>query len=89
MLRGQDPRLFPYSQLTDGTLDASVGGRSALGEGTVPLYDILDELPSNLPLSLEWPAPPNSSYTAYEWARITLEGARAFLAQYCGSRKQT
>src|SRR5215475_6079385 len=33
LLRGQDPGLFPYTQITDG---GTTGGRGTLGEGSVP-----------------------------------------------------
>jgi len=51
LLRKQDPRLFPYTQITGG--DAT-GGRGTLGEGAVPLREMLDILPADLPLSLDW-----------------------------------
>jgi sugar phosphate isomerase/epimerase len=79
LLRGQDPRLFPYTQITDG---GATGGRSTLGEGAVPLRAILDVLPADLPLSLEWPAPPGTSYTAAEWARHALAHTRRYLYDY-------
>jgi len=79
LLQGQDPRLFPYTQITDGL---ATGGRSALGEGSVPLREMLDALPANLPLSLEWAAPAGTSYAAAEWATITLEHTRRYLHDY-------
>jgi sugar phosphate isomerase/epimerase len=79
LLTGQDPRLFPYMQITDG-LDT--GARCALGEGAVPLRDMLDALPAGLPLSLEWAAPAGSSYTAAEWAAFALQHTRRYLDPY-------
>ena len=79
LLQGQDPRLFPYTQITDGR---DTGGRSALGEGEVPLREMLDVLPAGLPLSLEWPAPAGTSYAAAEWARMALEHTRRYLQRY-------
>ena len=76
LLKGQDPRLFPYTQITDGL---ATGGRSAIGEGAVPLRDMLAALPADVPLSLEWPAPAGSSYAAAEWARIALEHTRRYV----------
>jgi hypothetical protein len=32
----------------------------------VPLRDMLDVLPADLPLSVEWPAPAGTSYAAAE-----------------------
>ena len=79
LLQGQEPRLFPYTQITDGL---HTGGRSALGEGAVPLREMLDVLPADLPLSLEWPVPSGTSYTAAEWARVALEHTRRYLQRY-------
>jgi len=79
LLKGQNPRLFPYTQITDG-LDS--GPRGALGEGAVPLHEMMDALPAGLPLSLEWPAPAGSSYSAAEWAAFALEHTRRYLEQY-------
>jgi sugar phosphate isomerase/epimerase len=79
LLTGQDPRLFPYTQFTDG-LDS--GPRCAPGEGVVPLRAMLDVLPAGLPLSLEWAAPAGSSYTAVQWATHALRHTRRYLEQY-------
>jgi sugar phosphate isomerase/epimerase len=87
MLHGLDPKLFPYTQLTDGYFDRSKAGRANLGEGDVPLWAILDELTPELPLSLEWPAPDGTSYTSYEWAKLALDGAHAYLNDYYASKK--
>jgi len=76
LLQGQDPRLFPYAQITDGL---ATGARCALGEGAVPLREMLAVLPANLPLSLEWPAPVGTSYTAVEWATLALAQTRRWL----------
>jgi sugar phosphate isomerase/epimerase len=88
MLKGIDPKLLPYTQITDGYLDPARGGRSALGEGDVPLYDILDALTPEIPLSLEWPAPRDSGYTAHQWAKLALEGTQRYLEGYNASSKQ-
>jgi sugar phosphate isomerase/epimerase len=79
LLKGQDPRLFPYTQITDGL---ATGPRGALGEGEVPLRAMLDALPAGLPLSLEWPAPAGSAYAAAEWAAFALQHTRRYLEQY-------
>lgn len=76
LLQGQNPRLFPYTQITDGL---ATGGRCTLGEGAVPLREMLAVLPADLPLSLEWPAPPGTSYAAAEWATLALEHTRRYL----------
>jgi sugar phosphate isomerase/epimerase len=86
-IAAEDPRLFPYTQIDDGT-DAvpAPGGRCAPGEGMVPLYDILDALTPNLPLSLEWSAPRGSGYSSAEWAKIALDTTRAFVEKYHASK---
>jgi sugar phosphate isomerase/epimerase len=88
ILRGLSPKLLPYTQITDGYNDPTRGGRSGLGEGDVPLAEILDELTPELPLSLEWPAPRGSGYGAHEWAKMALEGTRRYLDDYYASRKK-
>jgi len=63
-LIGLDPALLPYAQLCDGPaalagatyqdyLQDAVDGRSAPGEGGLPLVRLLDALPDGVPLSLE------------------------------------
>ena len=89
LLRDQDMRLFPYSQIDDGLDNVPApGGRSAPGEGLVPLGEILDALPRDLPLSVEWSAPRGSSYSAAEWARIALEATRRYLDSYHATRAE-
>jgi sugar phosphate isomerase/epimerase len=93
-LRGLDPALFPYAQLCDGPavlaepdaqryLEDAVDGRSAPGEGGLPLASLLDALPGGIPLSLEvrsrryreqYPDP-------VARARAVLEQTRRFLAE--------
>jgi sugar phosphate isomerase/epimerase len=86
-----DPRLLPYAQLCDGDfecednfkayLEDAMDGRSAPGEGKLPLGDVLDSLPVGCPLSLEvrskryrqdHPEP-------VDRARVILERTRRFL----------
>lgn len=91
-LRRLDPKLFPFAQLTDGLLspgepDKSRLGRMGpnqrrmLGEGVVPLLDILGALPSGIPLSVELPAPEGSMLSAREWAKAAHDNARDYLAR--------
>ena len=87
VLKSIDPKLMPYSQLTDGAADLSIPGRANLGEGDVPLHAIIDLLPANTPFSLEWPAPRGTNYTSYEWAKKALDGATAYLEDYYASKK--
>jgi len=93
LLRGLDPRLFPYAQISDGVLGPgepdltklgrmSPNQRRLPGEGTLPLRDILDALPAGLPLSVELPMPQTARLSAREWARATAESTRRFLDEY-------
>src|SRR5215211_2938736 len=79
--------LFPYTQIDDGT-DAlpAPGGRCAPGEGMVPLAEMLDVLPPELPLSLEWSAPRDAGYSPAEWAKIALDTTRRFLEGYYAAK---
>jgi len=92
-LAGVDPRLLPYAQLCDGPaaltettyqsyLTDAVDGRSAPGEGELPLGRLLEQLPPDTPLSLEvrsrryreqYPDP-------VERAQAVLRQTRLFLA---------
>jgi sugar phosphate isomerase/epimerase len=78
-----DPRHFPYAQMSDGVLAPGepnleiakrigVGTRRMPGEGTLPLREIFDALPANLPISIEviMDRPPEIS--PLQWATIAL-----------------
>ena len=90
--------LLPYAQLCDavgqgpaaddaqGIIQEAVDGRLQVGKGELPLRDLLQNLPANLPLSIElrskalrdgWPDP-------VERARVTAEATRNFLASLHG-----
>jgi sugar phosphate isomerase/epimerase len=97
-VRAVDPRMFPYAQLTDGVLgpgepDLSLLGRMApaqrrlLGQGTLPLAEILDALPADLPLSIELPVPKGVAVSTREWARRALDDTRRFLEGYRQAKK--
>ena len=87
MIRAEDPRLFPYTQIDDGKLDPPPPkGRCAPGEGIVPLADILDALTPDLPLSLEWSLQPGANFTPAEWAQHAIDKTRKFLDGYHASR---
>ena len=92
-LRGLEPRLFPYAQISDGVLEPGEPNISKLGrmspnqrrmpgDGALPLRQILDALPAGLPLSVEIPMPPTVQLSAREWARATAESTRRFLEAY-------
>jgi sugar phosphate isomerase/epimerase len=83
-LSGYDPRLLPYTQINDGKRD--VRERVRPGDGDARVGELLDALPKDISLSLEWPAPRDSSYEATEWARTALEGTRRFLDDYYASK---
>ena len=56
------------------------------GDGQANLNEFMDALPRDIPLSLEWPAPADSSLTDEEWARFAIEGTRRFLNDYYATR---
>ncbi|MFN0304849.1 MAG: sugar phosphate isomerase/epimerase family protein [Burkholderiales bacterium] len=98
LLAGLDPRLFPYAQITDGVLgpgepDLECARRNGPnvrrlpGEGDVPLGKFLDALPAGIPLSLEAPPPDRTDRTAAEWARLTLDTSRDYLAAYYEAKR--
>ena len=87
MLAAYDPKLFPYAQLNDGMRERSP--RMRPGDGEANLNAFVDALPADLPLSLEWPAPNGSNFTAEEWARQAIEGTRRFLNDYYATRATT
>jgi len=97
-LRGLEPRLFPYAQISDGVLGPgelsklgrmSPNERRMPGDGTLPLRQILDALPASLPLSVEVPTPKTVRLPAREWARATAESTRRFLEDYYRGKQVT
>ena len=92
-VKALDPKYLPYAQISDGVLDPGepdlarlgklgLGTRAMPGEGMLPLREILAALPRDIPLSVELPhalAPQGTS--ARDWAKMTLESTRKFLAQ--------
>jgi hypothetical protein len=83
-VQGREGRLLPYTQINDGKRDDRA--RLRPGDGDANVAGLLDALPANLPLSLEWPAPKDSNYTAEAWAKEALAGTRRFLEEYYLSR---
>jgi sugar phosphate isomerase/epimerase len=79
--------LMPYTQINDGKREG--GGRLRPGDGDARVDALLDALPNNVPVSLEWPAPKDSNYTAEEWAKLSIDGTRRFLSEYTASRAVT
>ena len=82
-LSGHDQHLIPYVQLNDSALEGS--GGVLPGEGFVPLYDYLAALPDDIDISVEAQIPPNNVYTGMEWAKISVERIRKYLARYRAS----
>ena len=83
-LHGINPALLPYTQINDGKRDG--GGRMRPGDGEAGVDALLDALPANVPVSLEWPAPKDSSYTAAEWASFAMAGTHRFLTEHYAAR---
>jgi sugar phosphate isomerase/epimerase len=80
VLYAQDKRLFPYCQFDDGTDELPApGGRTEPGKGNVPLKEILDWLPADCPLTIEWSAPRGSNLSAIEWAITCANNMRGYL----------
>jgi sugar phosphate isomerase/epimerase len=84
---------LPYAQLCDGParlqradhatfLADAIDGRSAAGEGELPLRDLLAALPANVPLSLEVRSKRYRDRYAdpVERARAVLDATDRFLA---------
>src|SRR5262249_36268461 len=89
-LRAVDPAVLPYGQISArvlGTRAPNLGGIGRmspnqprlLGEGTLPLHEILDALPPGRPLSVELPMPKTKRRSARKWAHTTADSTRRFL----------
>jgi sugar phosphate isomerase/epimerase len=86
VLAKRDPRLTPYTQLNDGKREG--GPRLRPGDGDANVSALLQALPDDIPLSLEWPPPPDGrSYSAMEWAQTAMDGTRRFLNDYYASAR--
>ena len=83
-LASVDPTLLAYAQINDRT---QAGGRCGPGQGEVPLASILDALPPDVDLSVEWSAAGPGPASADDWARLTLETTRTFLTGYHDARQ--
>jgi sugar phosphate isomerase/epimerase len=84
-LRGFAPELIPYSQIGD-TPSLTPGEPYCMpGDGVVPLAELLDLLPLDAPLSLEYHHR-DESYSYEAWAKHVLDGTRAFLQRYYDSK---
>jgi sugar phosphate isomerase/epimerase len=95
-LREVPPALFPYTQLNDGflrpdepdlakvgTMAIGLNRRCMPGDGHVPIAEILDAMPSGIPISVEIPIEEvGGDYTVKQWARMTADRTRSFLKDY-------
>ena len=90
-VKALDTKYFPYAQISDGKLEPGepnpalfgklgMGTRLMPGEGTLPLRELLAALPPNVPLSVELPHSLSPQSSAREWAKITADRTRAYLA---------
>jgi sugar phosphate isomerase/epimerase len=85
MLKSLDPRLFPYTQISD-TKDTERAPFCTIGEGIVPLRRILDALPPNIPLLLEYHHR-DDTYSTFGWAKFALDTTRRFMVDYYAARQ--
>jgi sugar phosphate isomerase/epimerase len=94
-LRHIDLRLLPYVQFSDGMLapgepDLSLAKRIGVGErrlpgrGMLPLAELLEVMPDNVPLSVEVPQPAGASIAGAAWARTVIEETRRVLRERHG-----
>jgi sugar phosphate isomerase/epimerase len=104
-IRSYGAKYFPYTQLNDGVLfpgepnpahfrKMRQGKRKMPGEGDVPLYELLNALPANLPLSIEIPIELRAGlrdvkakpYSSREWAAVARKSAIDFMDGYYAAR---
>src|SRR5689334_22219775 len=90
-VKALDTKYFPYAQISDGFLDPGepnpalfgklgLGTRAMPGEGKLPLRELLAALPRDIPLSVELPHSLAKGASARDWAKMTLDSTRNFLA---------
>jgi sugar phosphate isomerase/epimerase len=95
-IKSIDPALLPYGQLSDGVVHADETAPSSamrpnirrlMGEGSVPVGDIVAAMPAGLPYSLELPLELSAALpeaggrimSSNAWAKYVLAHAKAFL----------
>jgi sugar phosphate isomerase/epimerase len=89
-LRGLDPKLFPYAQLSDGALGpgepdreivrrAGPGRRDLPGEGSLPLRELFGALPRDITISAEIMQQRGAPLPPREWAKLVAASCRRFL----------
>ena len=72
------PELFPYAQLADGYAEP-IATRLP-GDGSVPLHELVAQLPQELPLSLECVPPSDTPWDPDAWTSSVLTSARRVLS---------
>ena len=97
-----DPKLLPYGQLSDGLVHADEPAPSAsmrpnvrrlMGEGSVPVAEIVAAMPAGLAYSLELPLELSAALpgadgrmmSAAAWAKFVLAHAKEFLGRQAKS----
>jgi sugar phosphate isomerase/epimerase len=84
-LKELDADLLPYSQICDSASMTPGDPLCMPGDGVVPLAELLDLLPPDAPMSLEYHHR-DERYTRKEWAKHVLDGTRAFLQRHYATR---
>ncbi len=84
-LKAVDPKLMPYTQLCDGSDMTPMHPYCMPGDGIFPLREMLDVMPPELPLSIEYHHR-DDRYTHLAWATHVLDGTKRFLNQYYASK---
>jgi len=89
------PERIAYMQLCDAPAKAppledlaheSRNHRLPAGEGELPLYELFDALPDDIPISVEVPRSIDAGRTTRERAVLAGDAARAYLAKYRARR---
>lgn len=84
-LRSLAPARLPYSQIGDSPSLTPGEPYCMPGDGVVPLSELLDVLPADAPLSLEYHHR-DESYSYEAWAKHVLDGTHAFLQRHYDSK---
>ena len=85
-LRNVSRELLPYAQIGDSPSLTPGEPYCMPGDGVVPLAEMLDVLPPDAPLSLEYHHR-DESFTREAWAKHVLEGTRAYLQRLYEPRR--
>jgi sugar phosphate isomerase/epimerase len=94
-IRGVPAGLFAFAQLCDAPLAApppeqlrgeARGRRLYLGDGELPLFDVMDMLPPDIMLEIETPTEHAANLPALKQARLAADTTRQFLAAWDARR---